>query len=120
LAILFWKGWFWPGILVLIGISAIVEAVIRLAAPSSTEPAAESRSKQEAKPTATTEATPAPAPTTTPVAEGTPSPVHRADLLPPVCPKCNAPIRGDEVKWTGPRSANCAYCGANLPAKSEG
>jgi len=88
--------------------------------PSSTEPAAEVKEKEGAKPVAAPEAAPAPAPATTPATEGTPATVHRADLLPPVCPKCNAPIRGNEVKWTGPRSANCAYCGANLPAKSEG
>jgi hypothetical protein len=114
LAILFWKGWFWPGILVLIGISAIVEAVIRLTVPSSTAPAAEAKKPEEAAPAATPIATPAPAPAATPA-----EPEHRADLLPPVCPKCNAPIRGNEVKWTGPRSANCAFCGANLPARSE-
>ena len=113
LAILFWKGWFWPGVLVLIGISAIVEAVIRLAVPSATEPAAES--KEGTEPAATPQAPSPTAPEAT-----TPEPEHRADLLPPVCPKCNAPIRGNEVKWTGPRSANCAFCGANLTAKGEG
>ena len=66
LAILFWKGWFWPGILVLIGISAIVEAVIRLAMPGSTEPAAEDKKPEEAKPAATAEPPAAAAPTTTP------------------------------------------------------
>ena len=116
LAILFWKGWFWPGILVLIAISGAVEAVIRLNVPSSTEPVAEGKGAEGAKPAAEPEARPAAAPG----GEGTPSLAHRADLLPSVCPKCNAPIRGNEVKWTGPQSANCAYCGANLPAKSEG
>jgi hypothetical protein len=116
LAILFWKGWFWPGILVLIAISGVVEAVIRLNVPSSTEPVIEDKGPEEAKPVAEPQTPPAPVP----AVEGTPAPIHRADLLPSVCPKCNAPIRGNEVKWTGPQSANCAYCGANLPAKSEG
>jgi primosomal protein N' len=35
--------------------------------------------------------------------------------LPQVCPSCSGPIRGHEVKWTGPQSANCPYCGTNLP-----
>ncbi len=118
LAILFWKGWFWPGILVLIAISGAVEAVIRLTVPSSTEPVAEGKEKEEAKPAAPA-ATPEAPLATAPAAESAPSPIHRADLLPSVCPKCNAPIRGNEVKWTGPQSANCAYCGANLPVKSE-
>jgi len=114
LAILFWKGWFWPGILVLIGISAIVEAVIRLNVPGAAEPVVEDKG-----PVAKSVTEPQAPPAAAPVVEGTPSPVHRADLLPSVCPKCNAPVHGNEVKWTGPQSANCAYCGANLPSKSE-
>ncbi len=114
LAILFWKGWFWPGILVLIGISAIVEAVIRIMVPSSTEPAMEDRKSEVAQPATGPVAQPAA------VSTGTSESGHRADLLPSVCPKCNAPVRGDEVKWTGPQSANCAYCGANLPARTQG
>ena len=30
LAILFWKGWWWPGILVLVAISGLFEAFVRL------------------------------------------------------------------------------------------
>ena len=37
LAILFWKGWFWPGILVLVAVSAIAEAVIQIAVPDAVE-----------------------------------------------------------------------------------
>lgn len=84
LAILFWQGWFWPGILVLMALSAILEAVIQLAVPTAVAP--EYRE-------------------------------HRPELLPSACPKCNAPISGDEVKWTGPQSASCPYCSANLPMK---
>lgn len=82
LAILFWLDWFWPGILVLMALSAILEAVIQLAVPTAVAP--EYRE-------------------------------HRPELLPSSCPKCNAPISGDEVKWTGPQSASCPYCSANLP-----
>lgn len=107
LAILFWKGWWWPGILVLIAISGIAEALIRLLVPGSSEPVEEKteEKKEGIMPP------PAVEPTGEPEAE------YRADLLPSECPKCNAPARGNEVKWTGPRSANCAYCGANLPMK---
>jgi DNA-directed RNA polymerase subunit RPC12/RpoP len=35
--------------------------------------------------------------------------------LPHVCPNCGGPIRGHEVKWTGVQSADCPYCGTNLP-----
>ena len=37
------------------------------------------------------------------------------EILDEKCPKCGAPVRGDEVKWTGQQSADCSYCGANLP-----
>lgn len=84
LAILFWQGWFWPGILVLIALSGILEAVIQIAVPAAVAP--EYRE-------------------------------HRPELLPHSCPKCNAPISGDDVRWTGPQSADCPYCGANLPMK---
>ncbi|MBU0492924.1 MAG: hypothetical protein KKA73_29105 [Chloroflexi bacterium] len=35
--------------------------------------------------------------------------------LPASCPTCGAPARADEVDWTGPDSAACAYCGAGIP-----
>ncbi len=94
LAILFWKGWFWPGILVLIAISGLVEAIIQLTVPEATAPAAGSEGQASATPT---------------------EPAYQVSRLPSECPKCNAPVRGNEVQWTGTHSANCAYCGANLP-----
>ena len=103
LAILFWKGWWWPGILVLVAISAIVEAVIKLAVPEAVAPAEE----PEISP-------PLPSVESVDVAELQ----HRAELLPAECPKCGAPARGSEVKWTGPQSADCPYCGANLPMQA--
>lgn len=44
---------------------------------------------------------------------------HRLELLPSNCPNCGGPINGDNVKWTGAQSANCAFCGVNLPMRSE-
>ncbi|MGD0003140.1 MAG: hypothetical protein ABSE06_02795 [Anaerolineaceae bacterium] len=32
--------------------------------------------------------------------------------LPPTCPQCGAPVRGDEVDWINQYSAECIYCGA--------
>ncbi|MCK7485546.1 MAG: hypothetical protein MZU97_08300 [Bacillus subtilis] len=31
------------------------------------------------------------------------------------CPGCGAPNGGQDVKWTGPQSADCPFCGSNLP-----
>ena len=62
-------------------------------------------------------ADPSPAtPVPPPPLPATPAPRdHRLELLPSVCPNCSGPIRGHDVKWTGPQSADCPYCGANLP-----
>ena len=111
LAILFWKGWFWPGILVLIALSAVLEGLLMLWAPQAFE--------EEAPPLAPAPAAAPPAPPA-PVPPAPPAPApavseHHLELLPSVCPKCGGPIRGHEVKWTGPQSADCPYCGANLP-----
>jgi hypothetical protein len=109
LGILFWKGWWWPGILILLGLSGILEALIMLYVP---------RSYEEEIPAGT------PPPAAPPVADApvTPAPVseHRLELLPSICPMCGGPLRGHEVKWTGPRSADCPYCGSNLPMVEPG
>jgi hypothetical protein len=109
LAILFWKGWWWPGILVLVAISAITEAVIQIAVPQA--------AVEEVPAAAENLAPETPIPATPPpvVVAGVPQREHRADLLPSECPKCGAPVRGNEVRWTGVQSADCPYCGANLP-----
>ena len=49
---------------------------------------------------------------------GTAASGHRLELLPSVCPNCGGPLHGDNVKWTGPQSADCPYCGTNIPMKS--
>jgi hypothetical protein len=98
LAILFWKGWWWPGILILVAISSIAEALIRQYAPDAVEKAEQ----------------PATAPMMTPASSIS---EHRLELLPATCPNCGGPLRGHEVKWTGSQSADCPYCSANLPMK---
>lgn len=98
LAILFWQGWWWPGILVLVAVSGIAEALIRQYAPDAVEKPA----------SAISAAGPAAAP-----------PEHRLERLPTTCPSCGGPIRGNEVKWTGSQSADCPFCGVNLPMKKE-
>lgn len=113
LAILFWKGWFWPGILVLVAISAIAEAVIQIAVPSAT--VQEVQPEEEAfEPSPAVNAPPV---NVAPTAAAVVEPERRADLLPAKCPTCGGPVSGDDVKWSGPRSASCPYCGANLPLR---
>jgi hypothetical protein len=43
---------------------------------------------------------------------------HRLELLPPTCPSCGGPLHSDNVKWTGAQSADCPYCGLNLPMRA--
>ena len=103
LAILAWQGWWWPGILVLVAISLVLEAGLKRYAPQAFEKA---------------EPPSSPSPVSIPPVSASPAPPpaeHRFELLPSVCAKCGGPIRGHEVKWTGRQSADCPYCGANLP-----
>lgn len=107
LAILAWQGWWWPGILVLVAISSILEAVIMKAVPD----AVETVTKEEDEFAGIQGSA-------FPSSQNAPAASHRADLLPTNCPKCGGPTRGHEVRWTGERSADCPFCGANLPMKS--
>jgi hypothetical protein len=104
------RGWWWPGLLILVGISFLYEAILRSFVPGAYEeekPVAANAPERMVPPA---EVIPPPAAiSTAPVQE------HRIDLLPQVCPGCNAPVRSYELKWTGVQSANCAYCGTNLP-----
>jgi hypothetical protein len=99
-------GWWWPGILVLLAISAAYEGLLQRFAPEAFE---EQPPAETPKPEAFTRLESAPVMAPNPLQE------HRIELLPQVCPSCNAPIRSNEVKWTGAQSANCPYCGTNLP-----
>jgi len=103
LAILAGRDWWWPGILVLVALSMALEAILMMYAPQAFE-----KDAQPASPPL--DAVPSVPPPPSPLAAE-----HRLELLPSVCPTCGGPIRGHEVKWTGPQSADCPYCGANLP-----
>jgi hypothetical protein len=100
------RGQIFPGILILFALSAIYEALLRRYVPTAYK-----------EQVLDIPDTPASLPTVEPTAETTPPAAaqHRLELLPQACPSCNGPIRGHEVKWTGPQSADCPYCGTNLP-----
>lgn len=106
LAILFWKGWFWPGILVLIALSTILEVVVMKMVPGSYQVgSSEENDNGVPKPLEST--------------RKDPDPVTHPELLPSSCPKCGAPVRAHEVKWTSEYSADCIFCGGNLPFKNK-
>jgi len=106
LVFLFSSGRWWPGIFVLIGLMVVFGSLFREDRPQ--EP-------HDSPPP------PAPMPMTPPTTPTMPylsmKEIHRTDLLPATCPNCGGPVRLNDVKWTGPQTAVCAYCGSNLKAK---
>jgi hypothetical protein len=89
LAILAWRDWWWPGILVLVAISGLVQAGIKMYLSKQRETQLEaSQAKDLAK--------------------------ERGEWLPSICPACGAPLSVATVQWTGPATADCPYCKANL------
>ena len=108
LAILAWSDAWWPGILVLVAFSLLLEGILRRFAPQAfEEPMLESTVPEE----------PSVAPQAPVARMPAPSRPHPEEWLPVNCPKCGGPTRGSEVRWTGPTTADCPFCGANLPMK---
>lgn len=116
LAILFFTGFWWPGILILAGISMVVESVLADRARPEFPPVEQPSAPPAAAPV-TPAPTPSPAPAASPVVFTPAARFHPVGALPATCPNCGGPVRAHEVQWTGSRSAVCAYCGSNLPLK---
>jgi hypothetical protein len=117
LAVLAWTGKWWPGILVLLAVSVVYEALLRRFAPTAFVPEEPEKPEALKEPETSPDAAPMAAPVQNPPPPLVPQ--HRAELLPSECPKCGGPIRIQEVTWTGVQSADCPYCGANLPMEKE-
>jgi len=113
LAVLAITGRWWPGILVLVIISVLLETAVKRRDQSDSDEAASETVTEE-----TPEVSPAPAPRVESVAP--PMEAHKAEWLPLNCPKCGAPTRAADIHWTGDSSAACPYCGSNLPLKKSG
>jgi predicted RNA-binding Zn-ribbon protein involved in translation (DUF1610 family) len=107
LAFLALTGRWWPGILLLIIISIFLEAALSRREPAEFDEG-QSQTVDEEPEVATAPRLPGEiVPTATEA--------HHAEWLPLSCPKCGAPTRAEEVRWTGNASAACPYCGSNLP-----
>jgi hypothetical protein len=115
LAVLFYTGDWWPGILILMGLSMLFGGIFHEGKKDRTRDWQE-WSKDWQEPPARPHHEPSP-----PVASPAPKPApavsvyqfHPADALPATCSQCGGPIRSYEVKWKGDRAA-CPYCGSNL------
>ena len=94
LAILFYTGNWFPGILVLVAISGITQALLASMAKRQEQKAAEQAALAASARTA-------------------------AMAVPPNCPTCGAAISASSVTWTGPTTAQCPYCKAAIPLKTE-
>jgi hypothetical protein len=46
--------------------------------------------------------------------QGLPAAAAPRGLLPTNCPKCGAPIHGDDANWVDANTAECDYCGSLL------
>lgn len=110
LGFLFLTGHWWPGILILVGISVVLGAIQKESQPQvfdQTPPPV-----QPIYPAPSAPVTPQPVNPTTPVQID-----FRSDLLPANCGQCGAPVRSHDVKWLNSKSAACSYCGSTLSMK---
>lgn len=101
LAVLAWHGWWWPGILVLVAISMVSKRMVAAMAPP---------------PLAAESVAAAPVP---PTVAPPPAPEFRPDLLPDTCARCGGPVDGQKIRWTGPHTAICSYCGARVLLRAQ-
>ena len=114
LGFLMLTGDWWPGIMVLVGLSMIVGALTK----ETPQPFFDQPEQPETPPVSSV--SPAPVPPLTPQPSQPATPVeisYRTDLLPSNCSQCGAPIRSQDVKWISSKSAACPYCGSTLSLK---
>ncbi len=119
LGILFLFNFFWPGILILAGLSMIVTALMppeRREMPPAATPAADvidvqPRPVPEPAPTKEEPLPPA-------LAEGAEL-IYRQSLLPEACPACGGPVKhnAEKVVWLDAGTAECPFCSAKIPIK---
>jgi hypothetical protein len=115
LGVLFLTGWWWPGILILVGLSMVVSALVRESAPAETERLPEAPA---APPPPATPPTPFVSPAPDPVVLRAEPPADKPLRLPDICPYCGAPPRTLPARDPANPYA-CPYCGANLQGLSE-
>lgn len=93
LAVIAWLDFWWPGIMVLVAISAIGSTVLGIL-----EEQREQSNKEQASEQALHTA--------------------RAETLPAQCPACGAPLSATTVLWRTATSAVCPYCQTTITRSS--
>lgn len=114
IGILLLTGYWWPGILILIGLSMLANAMIPEDTPVRVEMPAPAATKEEAQASTGAEDNIPPALGTGYLSTPT---VHSTALLPGACPMCGGPVLAmeAELEWTGYQSARCPWCAVELP-----
>ena len=107
IGILLYTGYWWPGILILAGISMLVKTMTRPVLPMPPHVQRDDFSKPEEKDDFELPVS-LPVPEENEVGTG-----DNVDLLPEHCPSCGGPVESGKVRWQGDR-ANCLFCGVNL------
>ncbi len=137
LLVLFFTGWWWPGILILVGLSMVLDALSRSAhdraewQPAPEPPTAPPPAPPPAPPTAPPPAddqahweparayAPPPPPPADDRAGGEPvawSGLEPAPMtLPNTCPQCGGPLAPKTTRWLAPNLAECPWCASRLP-----
>lgn len=112
LGILFWVGYIWPGILILIGLSMIVSVYMKEETPPVQPPAAAAPPESSPKPAEQPEA-PAAGETLPAILAPEGERLFLASRLPEKCPACDAPMRvnAEKLTWHEDKSFACLFCG---------
>ena len=119
LGILWLTDMWWPGILVLIGVSMLVRALVpgaaEVEAPAPT-PAAPAVEPVPAAPAAEAEEIWAEDEDEEPAFISKPAAQTHTGHLPANCPNCGAPLaeNAHKVEWSGANTAKCPFCEATL------
>ncbi len=114
IGVLLLTGFWWPGILILIGLSMLAGALIPEEEPVRVEmPAITTPEEGAVTPVGEVDSIP-PA-----LGEGyaPAQQAHSTALLPDNCPLCGGPVIAfqGELEWTGFQTARCPWCAVELP-----
>jgi len=121
LGILFLFDFFWPGVLILIGLSMIITALMP---PEKKEvPAATSSVEQVIDVVAKDMQQPGEEEPLPPVLVEKANQIYHQSLLPETCPACGGPVRQNAAAtvWVDEDTAECPFCSSKLKvAKPQG